>query len=93
MKNLFRINSLIFVFLISFLFCAASAVAQNRVLKGTVTDQSGEPLIGVTVVNVNDTKHSTITDLDGNYSIRVKDAAVLKFSYVGCKTKIVNVPK
>lgn len=93
MKNYFRINNIIAIFFISFLFCATSAMAQSRVIKGTVNDQSGEPLIGVTVVNVNDTRHSTITDLDGNYSIQVKDAAVLKFSYVGCKTKIVDVPK
>lgn len=93
MKNFFQINKPIFAFLISFLFCATTAVAQNRVLKGTVTDQAGEPLIGVTVVNVNDTRHSTVTDLDGNYSIRVKDGTILKFSYVGCKTKAVNVPK
>lgn len=51
-------------------------------VKGTVTDSTGEPLIGVTVAQKG-TNKGTSTDIDGNFSITVADNAVIKFSYVG----------
>ncbi|MDR0824218.1 MAG: TonB-dependent receptor [Prevotella sp.] len=61
---------------------AASAGAQN-IITGTVTDESNEPLIGVSVAVKNTTK-GTMTDLDGKYSITVNDQnTVLVFSLVG----------
>lgn len=56
--------------------------AQNTVINGTVTDETGEPLIGATVM-VNGTKTGTATDLDGKFSIKCKPGAKLRFSYVG----------
>ena len=53
----------------------------------------GEPIIGANVVIVGGTK-GVITDLDGKYSIQVpENGAVLKFSYIGFKTKSFNVVK
>lgn len=49
---------------------------------GTVTDESGEPLIGASVMEQG-TKVGTVTDLDGNYELRVSPKGVLLFSYVG----------
>ena len=67
--------------------------AQNRTVKGTVSDAQGEPIIGANVVIVGGTK-GVITDLDGKYSIQVpENGAVLKFSYIGFKTKSFNVVK
>ena len=60
----------------------ASMVAQKTV-SGTVTDAgNGEALIGATV-SVKGSGTGTITDIDGNYSIRVSDGAILVFSYTG----------
>ena len=79
--------------LILMLFSVSVMQAQNRTVKGTVTDVQGEPIIGANVVIVGGTK-GVITDLDGKYSIQVpENGAVLKFSYIGFKTKSYNVAK
>ena len=64
---------------------AVKEVAQQnkRIIKGLVSDEFGEPLIGVSVL-VKGTTTGTITDVDGNYSIEIPgDNAVLEFSYIG----------
>ena len=79
--------------LVLMLFSASVMQAQNRTVKGTVSDAQGEPIIGANVVIVGGTK-GVITDLDGKYSIQVpENGTVLKFSYIGFKTKSFNVVK
>jgi len=63
-----------------------------KVLKGKVTDPtSGEALIGVTIIEVNDvnrTMNGTVTDMNGNFALRISSAeTVVKISYVGYKTE------
>lgn len=66
--------------------CLFSAVrAQEKNISGTVTDQNGLPLPGVSVVVAN-TSNGTQTDFDGNYQIRADMGQVLQFSYIGQKT-------
>lgn len=68
-----------------------TASAQDRVITGTVTDEEGEPLIGVSVL-VKGTTTGSITDLDGKYSLSVPtDAETLVFSYVGFTTKEISI--
>ena len=66
------------------LFVAGSAMAQNRTITGTVTDQAdGLPLPGVTVV-IKGTKVGTQTNSNGKYSLSVPSGSVeLVFSYLG----------
>ena len=65
---------------------ASSAICSAKVIvKGTVTDENKEPLIGVNIVEKG-TTNGTVTDLDGKYQIWVKEDAVLVFSYVGYET-------
>lgn len=80
--------------LILFLVCFSveGVWAQNRTLRGTVTDPSGEPLIGVNVLLVG-TSQGAVTDMDGRYTLQVPATAVLKFSFVGYVTKQFNVPR
>ncbi|WP_165750188.1 SusC/RagA family TonB-linked outer membrane protein [Cellulophaga sp. Z1A5H] len=59
--------------------------AQEKTITGTVTDESGLPLPGVSVLVVGTTK-GTQTDFDGNYSIIASEGQRLKFSYIGQKT-------
>ena len=59
--------------------------AQEKTITGTVTDQNGLPLPGVSVV-VNGTTKGTQTDFDGKYTIEVNAGQNLIFSYVGQKT-------
>jgi len=64
--------------------------AQKQKVTGTVTDEAGEPLIGVTVVE-NGANVGAITDIDGKYSLEAPANATLTFSYVGYMTQNVKV--
>ncbi len=72
-----------------FLITGVVAMAQNRVT-GVVTDNDGEPLIGVSVVE-GKSSNGAITDIDGRYSIDVDRDKTLVFSFVGYKRKEVKV--
>lgn len=58
-------------------------VGQEVTVTGNVTDNEGEPLIGVSVL-CSDGSKGVITDFDGNYNIKVPVGSSLTFSYVGC---------
>lgn len=68
-----------------------SVSAQNVTVKGTVTDKTGETVIGASVVQKGNTGNGTITDLDGNFTISVPSNATLVISFVGYKTQEVAV--
>lgn len=75
-----KISKLIMVMI--FTLVSFSLFAQ-RTVKGIVTDNNGEPLIGVNVI-VKGTNTGTVTDQDGDYSLSVSsNDAVLVFSYIG----------
>ena len=78
---------------LSGLFIAGGlALAQNRTITGTVTDDFGEPLIGASVVVEGDSSVGAITDLDGRYSITVPASAeALRFSYIGQKDAVEQI--
>ena len=69
-----------------------SSVLQNseRTVSGKVVDENGAPLIGVNI-SVEGTSSGTITDLNGYFSLKVGENAVLKVSYIGFKTEVVKV--
>ena len=73
------------------MFCCTLMMAQNKIVKGTVTGYpEAEVLIGASV-SVKGTSQGTITDIDGKYSISVPSDAVLVFSYLGYATKEIPV--
>ena len=74
-----------------FLLCLFSprAMAQS-IVKGTVIDEAGEPIIGASV-QVQNTKTGAITDFDGNFSVEAASNATLLISYVGYVTETVSV--
>lgn len=66
---------------------AQNAPSQKNILvTGTVTDNAGEPLPGVNVMQ-KATTNGTITDVDGKYSINMAKNAMLTFSYMGYLTQ------
>ncbi|MGN1246587.1 MAG: SusC/RagA family TonB-linked outer membrane protein [Muribaculaceae bacterium] len=67
-----------------------AAVAQTMKATGTITDASGEPLIGATVM-LKGTKRGTTTDADGRFSIDAPNGSTLIISYVGMVTREVKV--
>lgn len=59
-------------------------VQQNEVtVKGVVKDANGEAIIGASVIEKGNAKNGTVTDLDGNYTLKVKRGATLTISYIG----------
>lgn len=65
-------------------------VLQAKAVKGTVVDETGEPVIGATVLVVGGSaSQGTITDMDGNFSINVKPGQKLKITYIGYDESIV----
>ena len=61
--------------------------AQSQTVKGTVTDKTGEPIIGATI-QVKGTKIAAVTDLDGHFTLsNVPDGAYVDISYVGMKSQ------
>ena len=64
-------------------------IAQN-VISGTVTDEQGDPLIGVSVL-VKETKAGVSTDIDGKYSVRTAKGQTVVFSYIGMVTQEIKV--
>lgn len=77
-------------FSVFFALLAIVGSAQTKLVSGTVTDESGEGVIGATVM-VKGTKNGTATDIDGRYSLNVSPDATLVFSYVGYTTEEVPV--
>lgn len=71
------------------LFLTASAFGQQVVVKGHVKDSTGEPVIGATV-RVDGTQGGTVTDFDGNFSIKADAKSVIKISYIGYETATVT---
>ena len=74
-----------------FLLCLfpLGAMAQS-VVKGTVNDEAGEPIIGATV-KVQGTQKGSITDFNGSFSVEAASNATLEVSYVGYVTQKVKV--
>lgn len=68
---------------------SSSSVA-NVTTTGQVVDAKGEPLIGVSILEVG-TTNGTITDIDGNFTLSVNEGATLEISYIGYKTQTLPV--
>ncbi|MDR0681645.1 MAG: carboxypeptidase-like regulatory domain-containing protein, partial [Dysgonamonadaceae bacterium] len=81
---------LIVVVCLLFLF-NVYGMAQGIVIKGTVSDETGAPMTGVSI-RVSGAKVGTVTDLDGAYTLNVPGSeSVLQFSYIGYLSKAVKV--
>ena len=80
MSKKYIIFNLCLVFLLAF---TLSAYAQNtRTVTGTVMDDLGEPIIGA-AVKVVDSPVGTVTDIDGKFSLSVKEGSKLTISFIG----------
>ena len=86
LNHLFRMLG---CFMLCIMF-TATAFAQQKTIKGTVVDATGEPLIGVNV-SVKGTTIGIITDIDGNYTLEVPSKSTIVFSYIGYQTQEVAV--
>ena len=80
--------ALVLSFLLILAFPAITVSAQTKAVSGSVTDDTGEPLIGVSVTIKDSKQTGVITDIDGTFRIDVPSgrSVMLTFSYVGMKT-------
>ncbi len=87
MKKLYESLSLSLALL---LMLASVAVAQDRLVNGTVSDETGSGMPGVNVI-VKGTPTGTVTDVEGKFSLNVPSNATLVVTFVGYKTTEVAV--
>jgi len=73
-----------------FFLLPLTVTGQQRTITGTVVDEKGETLPGVTVV-IEGTTRGVSTDIDGKYSINASPGEVLVFSSVGMNTRTITV--
>ncbi len=81
MKNMRTLLLMIFAAL------SLSVSAQTITLNGNVKDTAGEPIIGASIVEKGNTTNGTITNCDGNFSLKVPANATVVISYIGMKTQ------
>lgn len=72
-------------------FNLGGAAAQALKVTGTVTDEAGQPMVGVGVIDKNNTRNGVVTDVDGRYRITIAKDGFLEFSSIGYKTVLEQV--
>ena len=91
-KKFVRKQERFVLFLMLLLLFPLGALAQQKLIKGQVVDEMGEPIIGATVM-VKGVTGGTITDINGNFSIQGKVGSTLSVTYVGYAPLQVKVTK
>ena len=90
MKQLFLKSATLLAFIAISLVCATDISAQSGTVSGTVTDEAGLPLIGLTVIETG-TSNGATADIDGRYQHYVSANSSLTFSYLGYETIVTLV--
>lgn len=88
MKNSFVYKVLLVAM---FVFVTIAASAQSIEVHGKVTDEKGEPMPGVGIIDKNNPKNGAVTDIDGLYRMKIAKDGVLEFSFISYETAIVPV--
>ena len=71
---------------------ALNVLAQSKAIRGTVKDNTGEPVIGANIVVFGQSKIGTITDVNGNFTLQVPDnTKKLEVSYIGMNTQQIDI--
>src|SRR5512134_896471 len=79
-----------FVLLVGFFLCSISLAQAQRVIRGTITDSNGDPLIGASVLAVGTTV-GTVSDFNGAYQLALPEGSTaLQFSYTGYESQVIE---
>ena len=74
------------------IFSMGLTFAQTTGISGTVVDESGEPIIGSTIIVKDNSKIGTITDVNGKFELSVpKQNQFIIISYIGMKTQELEI--
>jgi TonB-linked SusC/RagA family outer membrane protein len=82
-------RKLLFSFILTMLLAATQVFAQDRTISGRVTDESGQPVPGATVVVKGNTSINTVTGDDGRYTLVVPAGATVIVSFLGQQKEVV----
>ena len=94
MKELKQLIRQTFLAILMLMAYSSTLYAQDITVKGTVKDANAEPLIGATVIVKGNSALGTVTDFDGNFTLKVpSEAATLVFTYVGMTSREIVVGK
>lgn len=74
----------------SLMLCISVILAQTKHLTGAISDESGEPVIGASVM-LKGTTTGTVTDIDGGFSLNVPEDGILVISYIGYQSQEIPV--
>ncbi len=78
-----------FVLLLGIFLCSMMMAQAQRVIRGTITDTAGDPVIGASVLAVGTTV-GTVSDFNGTYQLTIPDGTVsLQYAYTGYETQII----
>ncbi|MDD3079947.1 MAG: TonB-dependent receptor [Paludibacter sp.] len=83
-------HRIISTLLLMFFVISVIAQSQTKTISGKITDEKGEPLIGVAIIVKDQPGLGTTTDIDGRYTIKAGEYDVLVVKYVGYK--VVELP-
>lgn len=89
MRNLPKLKSLFAAFALT-LICGISAFAQQGMVRGTIKEASGEPIVGASVI-IEGTSTGVSSATDGSFAINASSNAVFEVSCIGFKTQLVPV--
>ena len=89
-RRQFAMRNCKFLFALLAMLLSVSAFAQQIAIRGVVKDASDEPIIGASVLEKG-TTNGTITDFDGNFTLKTQSDGTLVVSYVGYQTQEVKI--
>ena len=93
-SSLIRVCFVLLAVLCSTFFQTSGVIAQTKTdqltVKGKVVDEKNEPIIGASII-VTGTTNGTVTDIDGNFSLKVAENSTLSVSYIGYTTQKIKV--
>ena len=75
---------------ITFMMCI-HAYAQKTAVSGIITDSTGQPVAGASVIDMQDKANGTISDADGKWSLTCSPSTALEFSFLGFRTLVQKV--
>ena len=85
-------NKIFFIFLLA--MCTVfSAIAQNRAVTGNITDENGEPIIGASIILIDNNKIGTISDIDGRFVLAniPPENNSIRITYIGYVAQVIDI--
>ena len=80
-----------FIFFITTMLISVNSLLAQVSVSGIITDQDGQPIPGVTILDLEDNTNGTLTDFDGNFTINISSDGTLSVSFIGYVTQSISV--